>query len=86
MLARVGARRTLRENNLIGGAIEVNKTESSFIPNLKTVYDTAPPTAGTWQVGDKVWHSTPEPDGNVGWVCVAAGTPGTWKKFGQISS
>ena len=74
------------ENNVIGGATTANRTESSFIPNVKTVYDTAPPEAGTWQVGDKVWHSAPEPDGNVGWVCVAAGSPGTWKKFGQISS
>ena len=74
------------ENNVIAGSVRANKSESSFIPNLKTVYDTAPPVAGSWEVGDKVWHSAPEPDGNVGWVCVRAGSPGTWKAFGQISS
>ena len=74
------------ENNVIAGLVRVNRSESSFIPNVKTVYDTAPPTAGTWQVGDKVWHSAPEPEGNVGWVCVQAGSPGSWKSFGQIAS
>lgn len=74
------------ENNEIRGSVIANKTESSFIPNVKTIYDIRPPTAGSWQVGDKVWHSAPEPDGNVGWVCVAGGSPGTWKEFGRISS
>jgi hypothetical protein len=74
------------ENNAIGGSVDANLVESSFIPNVKTIYDTAPPEAGSWQVGDKVWHSSPSPGGNVGWVCVLAGSPGTWKEFGQISS
>jgi hypothetical protein len=71
------ARLSRLENNSISGSVAVNKTESSYIPNLKIIHDTAAPTAGTWQVGDKVWHSAPSPEGNIGWVCVAAGTPGT---------
>lgn len=46
---------------------------------------TAAPTAGTYQQGDKVWHSAPVEAGSVsskyviiGYVCVSAGTPGTW--------
>ena len=80
------ARLSRLENNSISGSVAVNKAESSYIPNLKTIHDTAPPTAGSWQVGDKVWHSAPSPEGNIGWVCVAAGTPGTWKAFGHISA
>jgi hypothetical protein len=74
------------ENNSISGSVVANKVESSYIPNVKTIHDTAPPEAGTWQAGDKVWHSAPTPDGNVGWVCVLGGSPGTWKEFGRISS
>jgi hypothetical protein len=74
------------ENNAISGSVVANRTESSFIPQLKTIHDTAPPTAGTWRAGDKVWHSDPSPGGNIGWVCVAGGSPGDWKEFGRIAS
>jgi hypothetical protein len=74
------------ENNEIRGSVAVNKIESSYIPNVKTIHDTAPPTKGTWQAGDKVWHSAPSPDGHIGWVCVLGGSPGSWKEFGRISS
>jgi hypothetical protein len=74
------------ENNAISGSVKVNTADSSYIPNVKTIHDTAPPTSGMWQAGDKVWHSAPSPDGNIGWVCVLGGLPGTWKEFGRISS
>jgi hypothetical protein len=74
------------ENNTITGRVIANKVDSSYIPNVKTIYDTAPPSEGVWQVSDKVWHSSPSPDGHIGWVCVVGGTPGTWKEFGRISS
>lgn len=46
----------------------------------------AAPAVGTWSVGDKVYHSNPVAGGRIGWVCVAAGTPGTWKPFGSIDA
>lgn len=46
---------------------------------------TAAPTTGTWMQGDFVTNSAPTELGTalskyviLGWVCVAAGTPGTW--------
>ena len=46
---------------------------------------TAAPTAGDYAVGDFVLNSAPAELGTAGskyvvthWVCVAAGTPGTW--------
>ena len=45
----------------------------------------AAPTEGTWRRGDRCWDSTPTSGSQVGWVCVAGGTPGTWKSFGAIS-
>ena len=47
---------------------------------------TAAPTTGTYAVGDKVENSVPAAGGYIGWVCVTAGTPGTWKGYGLISS
>jgi hypothetical protein len=42
------------------------------------------PTAGSWYVGDKVLNPQPAAGGCEGWICVASGTPGTWKAYGQI--
>lgn len=46
---------------------------------------TAAPTTGTWALGDFVRNSAPAEAGTAGskyvifgWVCVTAGTPGTW--------
>ena len=43
-----------------------------------------PPTAGHHAAGELVYNVAPTPGGRVGWVCTAAGTPGTWKAFGAI--
>jgi hypothetical protein len=42
--------------------------------------------AVTYVRGDIIWNSEPAAGGYAGWVCVAAGTPGTWKGFGAIES
>lgn len=43
------------------------------------------PTTGTWDIGDIIWNSIPTIGANIGWVCIKAGSPGTWAKFGTIS-
>lgn len=46
---------------------------------------TAPPSGGTWKRGDIVWNSLfQNGGGNPGWMCIVAGTPGTWIPFGQV--
>jgi hypothetical protein len=47
-------------------------------------YGSGPPTAGHHAAGELVYNIAPKPGGKVGWVCTAAGTPGTWKAFGEI--
>jgi hypothetical protein len=47
---------------------------------------TAAPTTGTYEIGDIVYNSTPAAGGYIGWVCVTAGAPGTWKTFGPITA
>lgn len=48
--------------------------------------DAGAPTTGTWRQGDIYWNNNPLAGGYIGWVCVAAGTPGTWKGFGAIQA
>jgi hypothetical protein len=45
----------------------------------------AAPVSGTWTRGDIFYDAEPSAGGFIGWVCVASGTPGTWKTFGAIS-
>jgi len=47
---------------------------------------TAPPTSGAWDIGNIVWNEAPTAGGKIGWVCVAGGSPGTWKSFGLIDA
>jgi hypothetical protein len=54
--------------------------------DIKETWDAAAPGAGTWAVGDIVWNTTPAATDYMGWVCVTAGTPGTWKGFGAIEA
>ena len=56
---------------------------------LESIFGTfrsAVPTSGTYAVNDIVWNTLPTAGGFIGWVCVTAGTPGTWKGFGLIES
>lgn len=52
----------------------------------RTVFGTTIPTVGTFRVGDRVINTTPTAGGYAGWVCITAGTPGTWKGFGLIQT
>jgi len=53
---------------------------------LRECIGSAAPTAGTWNNGDRVYNVSPAAAGNAGWICVTAGTPGTWKTFADIAA
>ena len=53
---------------------------------LRVVDGTAAPTEGTWARGDQIRNAAPISGGYLGWVCITAGTPGTWRAYGAISS
>lgn len=61
------------------GRLEPSSTGSDIVAE-------GPPTTGAWKRGDRVWDATPTAGGVVGWVCVTAGTPGTWRGFGAINT
>ena len=48
-------------------------------------YDIAPPTTGTYDRGDITWNRAPSSGEPIGWVCLLAGTPGTWASFGSMT-
>lgn len=66
-----GVRATYISNQIAGQPVQ---TTGSAIP-----------ISGTWSVGDVVWNTAPISGGYAGWICITAGTPGTWKTFGLIS-
>lgn len=43
-------------------------------------------TTTNWQLGDIQWNNAPTMGAPAGWVCTAAGYPGTWIPFGMIGS
>ncbi|MFJ7937170.1 hypothetical protein ACIQYG_01380 [Peribacillus sp. NPDC096622] len=49
-------------------------------------FGTTAPTTGSWEQGEIVYNTSPTSGGKLGWVCVATGTPGTWKAFGAIDA
>jgi hypothetical protein len=52
---------------------------------LLTIYRNSPPTEGTWERGDVILNRSPGTSASVnflGWICVTAGAPGVFKRFG----
>ena len=41
-------------------------------------WNSAAPTSGEWSRGDVVWNTSVSVSGVQGWICVTAGTSGTW--------
>lgn len=79
---------TLAQAFAAGSRVEMRVTAASIrdaITDAK-IMGTAPPTTGTWTRNTIVWNSAPSAGGVIGWVCVTAGTPGTWKSFGTIAA
>lgn len=73
----------IRRFDVVGVTNEVGRAQ--WRGQAQHTHAAGPPTAGTWVTGDLVWNSAPTAGGILGWVCVAAGTPGIWKAFGKIA-
>lgn len=46
----------------------------------------AAPTIGNYLRGDVAFNQFPSSSGKAGWICIADGSPGTWKPFGAIDA
>lgn len=69
----------------LGGSQAVRICTREDVRLVAHTYNAAP-TNGDWAIGDRTMFTTPVAAGNIGAVCVTAGTPGTWKTFGAISA
>lgn len=61
------------------------RAEYPSFPTNVTTNSTAAPTAGAWAQGDVVWNSAAASGGPAGWMCTAAGSPGTWKAMANLA-
>ena len=85
---RDGADFTIALNNEFSGMTNPQRKNATSTNSVmqRTVYGTAAPVSGSWNVGDKVVNKTPTAGGNFGWVCTTAGESGTWKTYGAIAA
>lgn len=67
-----------RGNTLIYGEMDI-----SALPSEE--WGTAAPTSGRYLQGSIVRNTNVLAGGTLGWVCVASGTPGTWKGYGGVA-
>ncbi|OPY78627.1 MAG: Pectate lyase superfamily protein [Syntrophorhabdus sp. PtaU1.Bin153] len=76
------------DNNGVTAKTRVGDDERmGIVTNGKRLFwGSGAPTTGTWALGDIIYNSSPAAASYIGWVCVTAGAPGTWKAFGLISS
>jgi uncharacterized protein YfiM (DUF2279 family) len=69
-------------NTYMGGA--TSSVTAGASENLQVFYSSAP-SGGTWKRGDVVWNNNIQNGGgNLGWICITPGTPGTWLPIGQV--
>lgn len=61
----------IRDNS---GLVHINSTNVTI------------PTEGTHDIGERIYIPNPIAGGYEGYICVTAGTPGTWKGFGAIQA
>lgn len=63
-------------------------TDTASQTSIRVIYKTSIPLAsdGSFAAGSIALNIAPVAGGNAGWICVAAGTPGTWKAYGTIEA
>jgi hypothetical protein len=59
---------------------------SDYYGKTRLFAGNAAPATGAFLVGDIVFNQAAAAAGSIGWVCVTAGSPGSWKAFGAIAS
>ena len=52
----------------------------------KVLSGSSAPTSGSFVQGDMMLNSAPAAGGPMGWMCVAGGSPGTWKAMGSLAA
>jgi hypothetical protein len=66
--------------------LDPSKFGSFELNGVIQTYASAAPTTGTWMLGAVVWNTHPTASRILGWVNIAAGSPGTWSPISLIST
>ena len=72
--------------NNIGNVYYQRAVNYATVGPIHITYDENVPTAGTWSRGDICYNINASAGGTPGWVCVTAGTPGTWKAMAALAA
>lgn len=73
-------------NGSAGVEIPATGVWTVFNGSIKVLWNqVVAPTTGTWNRGDIAWNVQPSAGGTPGWMCVASGTPGTWKAMANLA-
>lgn len=62
----------------------LNTTENGYFDNNQIDIADSIPVNGNHKIGDIIIKSTQVAGAAIGWICVEAGTPGTWAEFGGM--
>lgn len=65
-------------------AVDLHVAGPVRLNNHIQMYASEPPISGSYTAGDIIWNSNPTVGRFVGWVCLRAGSPGSWYPFGEI--
>lgn len=69
-----------------GGAGAIRRGIYRLDDGSSQIASSAAPTVGTWARGDICFNNNATAGGPAGWICVTAGTPGTWKAMANLAS
>lgn len=75
----------LRTFGLREGVLNISIADILNSTAVGLLYADTIPVSGAHSQGDILFNRNPIAGGSIGWVCVTAGTPGTWKEWGLIS-
>lgn len=67
-----------------GGTLTGNIDTQALKPTI--LMGSAAPSTGTWRRSDIVYNNAPASGGTFAWVCVTAGTPGTWRQVALLTT
>jgi nitrous oxidase accessory protein NosD len=68
----------------VGGAAAATTFRGITNGVSRIIFASAAPTQGTWAVGDVTYNVGAAVGQPKGWMCTAAGTPGTWTSMGNL--
>ncbi|WP_242673372.1 hypothetical protein [Enterobacter wuhouensis] len=69
-----------------GTVLHTGSPSGTYIGTRFVGEDGTIPSTGNWKRGDIIRTTNPTASGLEGWICVATGSPGTWKGMGSIGA